>query len=232
MNHYIIIGIVISGNERMHQINSSINITCSSDLAVQTIRWLNNGQELISNSGQLLIESVALNLDNTMYTCEVQVMLATRVETVQETITIQVNGKHQNNYDNVLLHNIITDELAPRFPTSTRIISITSSSATIQWMLTDPYIPSRPETFSVFYGISSEDLNSNSLQTMANSMIQTYSTPLTSLQIGTLYYYKVRSTNEFATRDTQVLSFTTNDESEFISVISYGYTDTHSIYSV
>ena len=84
----------------MHQINSSVTITCSSDLAVQTIRWLNNsdnGQELISNSGQwplfLPIENVTLNLDNTMYTCEVQVMLATGVETIQETITFQVDSK-------------------------------------------------------------------------------------------------------------------------------------------
>ena len=96
----------------MHQISSSVTITCSSDLAVQTIRWLNNsdnGQELISNSGQqqllLPIESVTLNLDNTMYTCEVQVMLATGVETVRKNITIQVDGKHQNNYDG--MHNII-----------------------------------------------------------------------------------------------------------------------------
>ena len=83
----------------MHQINSSAAITCSSDLAVQTIRWLNNsdnGQELIRNSGQqqllLPIESVTLNLDNTMYTCEVLVMLATGVETIKENITFQVNG--------------------------------------------------------------------------------------------------------------------------------------------
>ena len=83
----------------MHQIDSSVTITCSSDLAVQTIRWLNNsdnGQELISNSGQqqllLPIESVTLNLDNTMYTCEVEVMLATGVETVQEMTTFRVNG--------------------------------------------------------------------------------------------------------------------------------------------
>ena len=211
----------------MHQISAPVAITCSSDLAVQTIQWLNNsdnGQELISNSGQqqllLPIESVTLNLDNTMYTCEVQVMLATGVRTVQETITIQVDGKaSEYNYDGILMHNIIAGELAPRLPTSIRNISITSSSATIQWMLTDPYIPSRPETFSVLYGISSEDLNSNSMQTMANSMNQTYSTPLTSLQIGTLYYYKIRSRNEFDMRETEVLSFTTNDESEFISVI-------------
>ena len=96
----MIIGIVISGNERMHHINSSVTITCSSNLAVQTIRWLNNsdnGQELISNSGQqqllLPIESVTLNLDNTMYTCEVQVILATGIETVQEMVTFRVFSK-------------------------------------------------------------------------------------------------------------------------------------------
>ena len=91
---------VVHGNERMHQINSSIAIICSSDLMVMNIRWLNNsdnGQELISNSGQqqllLLVESVTLNLDNTMYTCEVQVLLATGVETVQEMITLQVDSE-------------------------------------------------------------------------------------------------------------------------------------------
>ena len=83
----------------LHQFQSSVTITCFSDLAVQTIRWLNNsdnGQELIRNSGQqqllLPIESATLNLDNTMYTCEVQVLLATGVETIQEMITFQVDG--------------------------------------------------------------------------------------------------------------------------------------------
>ena len=133
----------------------------------------------------------------------------------------------------VLCPHYIAGEPTPRLPTSIRNIFVTSSSATIQWMLMDPFIPSRPETFTVLYGTSSEDLSSNSPQMIANSMIQTYSTPLTSLQTATLYYYKVRSRNEFATRDTDVLSFTTNDESEFISVISYNMcTFTHSIYSV
>ena len=92
-------GTVISGNEEMHQINSSVTITCSSDLAVQTIQWLNNSdnqQVLISNSGQqpllLPIESATLNLNNTTYTCEVQVLLATGVETVQEMTTFRVNS--------------------------------------------------------------------------------------------------------------------------------------------
>ena len=74
----IILGVKIIGNEEAHQIGSSVSISCSSDLAVQTIRWLNNsdnGQELFSNSGQqqLLfpIESVPPTLANTNYTCEV-----------------------------------------------------------------------------------------------------------------------------------------------------------------
>ena len=91
-----IIGVVISGNEGTHHISSSVNITCSSDLAVQTIRWLNNGQVLITNSGQqqllLLIKRVTFNHDNTVYTCEVQVMLATGIEKIQEMTTFRVNS--------------------------------------------------------------------------------------------------------------------------------------------
>ena len=92
---------VITGNKRLHEIRQPANITCSSDLAVQTIQWLNNsanGQELFSNSGQqqllLPIERVTSSLANTMYTCEVQVRLATGVlRTVRGTITFQVNRK-------------------------------------------------------------------------------------------------------------------------------------------
>ena len=90
---------VITGNERPHQILSSVNISCSSDLAVQTIRWLNNsnnGQELLSNSGQqqLLfpIERVTSSLANTMYACEVQVLLTSGVGVVQKNITLRVRG--------------------------------------------------------------------------------------------------------------------------------------------
>ena len=97
------VGAIVTGNERPHQIRSSVNITCSSDLAVQTIRWLNNsanGQELFSNSGQqqllLPIERVTSSLANTMYTCEVEVRLATGVVRVRETITIQDNGTLNN----------------------------------------------------------------------------------------------------------------------------------------
>ena len=90
---------VITGNERPHQILSPANITCSSDLAVETIRWLNNsdnGQELYSSSGQqqllLPIESVTSSLANTMYACEVQVLLTNGVEVIGRNITLRVRG--------------------------------------------------------------------------------------------------------------------------------------------
>ena len=92
---------MITGNERLHEIRQPANITCSSDLAVQTIRWLNNsanGQELSNNSGQqqllLPIERVTSSLANTMYTCEVQVRLATGVAVLTENITLQISRKN------------------------------------------------------------------------------------------------------------------------------------------
>ena len=114
--HTITIDIVTSGNEGPHQIGSSVSISCSSDLSVQTIRWLNdsdNGQELFSNSGQqqllLQIERVTSSLANTMYTCEVQVMLATgRIEVFQQAIVIQVHSSKKDIYFNYLTVSIFT----------------------------------------------------------------------------------------------------------------------------
>ena len=89
--------ILISGNEEPHNLTSTVVITCSSDLAVQTIRWLNeSGQEQFGNVGQqqlnLTIDSVGLELDSTNYTCEVT---ATGITTIlSETIIFRVDGKH------------------------------------------------------------------------------------------------------------------------------------------
>ena len=105
----------------------------------------------------------------------------------------------------------IPDDPAPRFPTSIRSISITSSSATIQWMLTDPYIPSLPETFTVLYGNSSGQLNFTIPEKTANPTSQTYSTQLNSLQPGTVYFYKIEARNEFTIIFTDMMSFSTVD---------------------
>ena len=101
---YFFTDIVVSANESPYEIGSSSNITCSSDLSLQTIQWLNNsddGRELFNNSGQqqllLQIERVTSSLNNTMYTCEVQLMLAIGVVVVQENITVLVDGKDYQN---------------------------------------------------------------------------------------------------------------------------------------
>jgi hypothetical protein len=94
-----------------------------------------------------------------------------------------------------------------------RVTSLTTSSATIQWMLTDPYNPSWPETFIVCYGVTSGQLNMSTPGVSANPTSQTYSTQLSPLQPGTEYFYRIMITNRF---DTQFVSrfFTTEDKSE------------------
>ena len=107
---------------------------------------------------------------------------------------------------------LCTDELAPRFPTSVLVTSITLSSATIQWMLTDPYVPSRPETYTVLYGTSLEQLNFNTPDILtSNPNSQTYSTQLNSLQPGTVYYYRIDGRNRFASISTDVRAFSSED---------------------
>jgi phosphodiesterase/alkaline phosphatase D-like protein len=105
------------------------------------------------------------------------------------------------------------DELAPRLPSAVTETSITSSSATVQWMLTDPYNPSRPETFIVSFGVTSGQLNMSIPGVTANPTSQTYSTQLSSLQPGTEYFYKITITNQLDSRYLSA-SFTTEDESK------------------
>lgn len=69
---------------------------------MESIQWLNasnNGEEILRNYGEqellLQIESVTLNLDNTMYICRVEVILANGDIAVvtSETILLRVNSK-------------------------------------------------------------------------------------------------------------------------------------------
>ena len=100
-------------------------------------------------------------------------------------------------------------DFLPQLPTSINDVSTTSSSATIQWMLTDPN-PSPPGTVIVYYGITSGQLIMRTPGVTANSTSQTYSTQLNSLQPGTVYFYRIESRNTFGTVSTQVESFLTD----------------------
>ena len=103
------------------------------------------------------------------------------------------------------------DGLVPRLPKSVRNISITSSGVTIQWTVVGPFKADRPEEFVVMYGLSSGELSMSTSVITANSDSQIYSTQLNSLEAGTLYYYVILARNQFATRLTDVMSFTTDD---------------------
>ena len=110
---------------------------------------------------------------------------------------------------------ILAGVTAPRLPRSVRETSITSSSATIQWMLTDPYNPSQPETFVAFYGVTSGQLNMSTTGVTANPTSQTYSTQLNSLQPGTEYFYRIESRNSHSSIFTDILSFMSMDRSKY-----------------
>ena len=184
---------------------------------MQTIRWLDeSGQVLFENVGQqqlnLTIDSVGLELDNTMYTCEVTATGITT--TITETIII---GLSKNiHFRNLVLYVLSPDALAPRIPESVEISSITPTSATVQFTLTDPFVVTRPEGFVVMYGLISGQLNSNSSVITATSSSQTYSITLTSLQSGTQYFYRVIATNQFATRTTDEMMLLTDDTSKLM----------------
>ena len=94
-----IIEIEISGNESTYQLRSSHRITCSSDLTVQSVQWLNtsdNGEILTSNTGEqqlvLELDDITAATNNTMYTCEVTLTLQTTP--VVETIHLVVSGEN------------------------------------------------------------------------------------------------------------------------------------------
>ena len=116
------------------------------------------------------------------------------------------------NADQLLYFN--AGSITPRLPASVRETSITSSSATIQWMLIDPYNPSQPETFIVSYGVTSGQLNMSTPGVTANPASQTYSKQLTSLEPATVYFYRIESRITHSTVFTQDSSFETIESSK------------------
>ena len=87
-------------------------------------------------------------------------------------------------------------------------------------MLTEPYNASHPETFTVYYGMSSEQLNLSTPEITASTASQTYSTQLDSLQPATVYFYTIQSENKFTAITTDVMSFITNEESKLYTYMT------------
>ena len=101
--------------------------------------------------------------------------------------------------------------------------SITLYTATIEWVLSDPYSPSRAETFRVLYGSNVDQLTRISPEVDATQANQYYTTQLSSLDPGTLYFYKIDSTNRYDTLFTSLFNFTTSRLHNYRLQIIYFY---------
>ena len=96
--------ILISGNRRVYVLGSSVSVTCSSNLTVQSIRWLNvfNNRQVISTSGpgeqQLVLEISRANIaiNDTVYSCEVTLLPPINTRVLNETFTLRVSSKSHN----------------------------------------------------------------------------------------------------------------------------------------
>ena len=110
---------------------------------------------------------------------------------------------------------IIADLHSPRHPESVIVTSTTPTGVTIQWMLTEPFNATQPETFVVLYGTTQSRLaRTSTSMVIATSTSQTYSIQLNSLDIGTQYYFQVQSRNRLGSVLSNVMDFTTDDTSE------------------
>ena len=109
----------------------------------------------------------------------------------------------------------------PRLPREISVIDDTGLSVTITWLI--PYIASSPETYTILYGTSPDNLN---LFTVASSgpdttiTNQMYSRSLPSLDYITTYYFKITVSNDIGTVSTEVLSFTTAEGGMYIAQIN------------
>ena len=111
----------------------------------------------------------------------------------------------------MIISIVHADDRSPRIPTQEVLRTMTSSSVTIQWLLTCCYNSSQPEMFSILYGVVPGQI----MRTPGIPASQTYSTQLNSLEPGTEYHYRIESKNRFEALFSDSMSFRTMDASEF-----------------
>ena len=109
---------------------------------------------------------------------------------------------------------IIADANFPHHPESVIVTSTSPTGVTIQWMLTEPFNATQPETFVVLYSTTQDRPRTSTSMVIATATSQTYSIQLNSLDIGTQYYFQVQSRNRFGSIVSNVMDFTTDDTSE------------------
>ena len=97
------------------------------------------------------------------------------------------------------------------------VVSITETTATIQWIFFSSFGQGGPETYTVLYGTSPDQLVMSTCSIPSDPNMQLYIQMLGSLQPGTMYYIEIQSRNAFATQTTSDMKiFETMDRSEFI----------------
>ena len=107
------------------------------------------------------------------------------------------------------------------------VVSTTETTVTIQWSFSSPIGEGGPETYTVLYGTSPDQLVMSTLSIPSDPNVQRYTQMLGSLQPGTMYYIEIQSRNAFATQTTSDMkSFKTMDRSECMIPNNFNITPT------
>ena len=94
------------------------------------------------------------------------------------------------------------------------VVSITETTATIQWSFSSPIDEGGPETYTVLYGTSPDQLVMSTPSIPSDTNMQLYTNVLGSLQSATTYYYRIQSENSNVSLPSIIQSLKTMDSSE------------------
>ena len=185
----------------MYQLGSSATVTCFSNLSVASIiwRWSNDILREDNSGQQKLVLDITINRsdNNTVYTCEITIVLPTGNTAVTiETFAVNIGGKYFTDAAIMLVIYFSQLETMLRPPTSIMASPITSSEVTIRWMFVEPFNPSLQETCRVFYGSNLRPLAVVSSEVTAVDGLQDYSITLTLLTAATHYVYVIECRNK------------------------------------
>lgn len=102
---------------------------------------------------------------------------------------------------------------APAQPSAVQTVNTSSSSVTVQWMIS--HLAYTPEQYTIYYGTVREmlDLRSPSLNSIADISASNiaYEISLQALTPNTVYYYQLHSANTYVETTTAVMMFMTSE---------------------
>ena len=90
--------VTISGNFKNLRVGSTAELMCSvPNLTDSTINWLSHDGSVVSSSGALILQSVNYTINGRMFTCSVNSPQLMMTNSINETITVTVQGEHDTN---------------------------------------------------------------------------------------------------------------------------------------